>query len=134
MNRHRTLTVPPYGKSVVPGIRVTTVDVEHATSICTVVGELDHASLRTLAEELDATLDHGARWIVLDLMRLTSLGSAGLGLLLATSDRLRLDDGALAVVCDDPRTLRMLDVTGLARQFHVEGTVADAVDALSHAA
>jgi len=114
----------------VPGLSVTTVHVSGGTYVCTVDGALDSRSVAAMGTEIDAALELGARALVLDLMRLTALDSDGLGLLLRTSDRLKLDDGRLAVVSDDPRTLRLFDVTGLDRQFFVERSVTEGIDAV----
>jgi anti-sigma B factor antagonist len=114
----------------VPGLSVTTVHVRGGTYVCTVDGALDSRSVAAMGTELEAAFELGAHDLVLDLMRLTALDSDGLGLLLRTSDRLKLEDGRLAVVSDDPRTLRLFDVTGLDRQFLVERSVADGIDAV----
>jgi anti-sigma B factor antagonist len=119
-----------YRETVMPAIRVTTVHITGGTYVCSVAGALDSASVETMGTELDAAFALGAHDIVLDLMRLTSLDSDGLGLLLRTSDRLRAGAGRLAVACDDPRTLQLLDVTGLDRQFLVERSVADGIEAV----
>jgi anti-sigma B factor antagonist len=116
---------------VVPGIRVTTVHVSSDAYVCSVAGELDADSVDELRRELELTAAGSCRRLVLDLVDVTRLDSAGLGLLLAISDRLKRDDGELIVVSDDPRTLRLLDVTGLRRQFRLEQTLADAMDALA---
>jgi anti-sigma B factor antagonist len=116
------------------GISVTTVHVNNGTYVCAIAGVLDANSVDAAGLELDSAFDLGARDIVLDLMHLTSLDSHGLGLLLRTSDRVKLGAGRLAVVCDDPRTLRLFDITGLDRQFLVERCVADGIDAIERAA
>jgi anti-sigma B factor antagonist len=112
-------------------MHVTTLHVTGGTYVCSVTGSLDSASVGAMRTELDAAFALGAHDIVLDLTRLTSLDSDGLGLLLRTSDRLKAGAGHLAVACDDPRTLRLLDVTGLDRQFLVKSCVADGIDAIA---
>jgi anti-sigma B factor antagonist len=115
----------------VPGIRVTTLRIAGGAYVCSVAGELDADSSETLRKELMAVADLGGRHVVADLVDVTSLDSAGLELLLTTSDRLKLEGGELVVVCDDPRTLRVFDVTGSGHQFRIERSLADAVDELA---
>ena len=98
--------------------------------MCSVAGELDADSAETLREELTAVADQGGRHVIADLVDVTFLDSAGLELLLAAAERLKLVGGELVVVCDDPRTLRVFEVTGSGHQFRIEHSLADAVDEL----
>ena len=115
---------------MVPGLRVTTLRIAGGAFVCSVAGELDADSAETLREELTAVADQGGRHVIADLVDVTFLDSAGLELLLAAAERLRLGGGELVVVCDDPRTLRVFDVTGSGHQFRIERSLADAVDEL----
>jgi anti-sigma B factor antagonist len=109
---------------------VTTLHVASDVYVCSVAGELDAGSVDGLRNELELTAARGCRRLVIDLVDVTCFDSAGIGLLLTISDRLKRDDAELIVVADDPRTLRLLDVTGLRSQFRVERTLADAMEDL----
>ena len=114
-----------------PGIRVTTLRIAGGAYVCSVAGELDADSAETLREELMAVADQGGRHVIADLVDVPFLDSAALELLLTTSERLKLGGGELVVVCDDPRTLRVFDVTGSGHHFRIERSLAHAVDELA---
>jgi anti-sigma B factor antagonist len=116
---------------LVPGIRVTTLRIAGGAYVCSVAGELDADSAETLREELTTVADQGGRHVIADLVDVTFLDSAGLELLFTTSDRLKHGGGELVVVCDDPRTLRVFEVTGSGHHFRISRSLADAVDELS---
>jgi anti-sigma B factor antagonist len=69
--------------------------------------------------------------VIVDLSDVTFLDSTALGALAAEARALRERGGALSVVCDDPGTLRVLDMTGLAGFFGVRQTLREAVEAAS---
>jgi anti-sigma B factor antagonist len=98
--------------------------------VCSAAGELDADSAEMLREELTAVAEQGGRHVIADLVDVTFLDSAGLELLLAAAERFRLGGGQLVVVCDDPRTLRVFDVTGSGHQFRIQRSLAAAVDEL----
>jgi anti-anti-sigma factor len=67
----------------------------------------------SLTEKVLPLLSAGARWIVLDLTRLTHMDAAGLGELVHAFNTARAHDGVLQIVNPNPRVRRLLDVTGL---------------------
>jgi anti-sigma B factor antagonist len=77
-----------------------------------------------LAELLEA----GARSVVVDLMGVSFMDSAGLGVLLSASKTLRARAGELVLAADDRRILRVLEITGLDRSIHVESSLVEAVE------
>jgi anti-sigma B factor antagonist len=95
--------------------------------LVTVTGELDLHGARVLEAQLGRT--SGRREVVVDLLGVSFLDSAALGVLVGTMKRLRAEGGRLVLVTDDPRTLRVFQVTGLDRVFPLEPSLAAAIDA-----
>jgi anti-sigma B factor antagonist len=73
-------------------------------------GELDVATAPALREALDTARTRGARRLIADLAAVTFLDSAGLGVLVTSAKRLRMDDGEFVVVSDDPRIIAVVRV------------------------
>jgi anti-sigma B factor antagonist len=117
---------------VSPDLRLTTLRIADDSYACSAVGELDAFTAGRLRDELQSLRERGGRRLIVDLGSVTFIDSAGLGMLLTEAERLSADGGALIIVSDDPRTLRILEVTGAARQFRIEQSLADAVDGLAH--
>jgi anti-anti-sigma factor len=110
------------------GIRLKTLRISDDAYVCSIGGELDAYSVDALRTELATIAELGCQHVVADLIDVTFMDSAGLGLLLTTADRLRLAGGELVVVSDDPRTLRIFEVTGSGRQFRIERSLATVVE------
>jgi anti-sigma B factor antagonist len=114
-----------------PPLRLTTLRVSDGAYVCTLSGELDASTTDAARAAFDVIEGEGARWLVIDLLGLTFVDSAGIALLTTAARRLTSDGGELRLVVGDPRIVRMLDVTGLARQFRLERTLSDAVTDLA---
>ena len=112
----------------VTGVRATTAQVGADGYVVSVAGELDLATTGRLGEELDRTAARGARRVIVDLAGLTFMDSVALGVLTAAARRLRDDDGVFVVVSQDPRILRVFELTGLDRVFRIERSLAEAVE------
>ena len=95
--------------------------------VVALAGELDIGTSERFREELDNLLNGGARQLVVDLLGLTFLGSVGLGLLTGAAKRARARGGDCVVVSDDPRVLRVFEITGLDRSFRIERSLMEAV-------
>jgi anti-sigma B factor antagonist len=93
-------------------------------------GELDLASVAPLERELDQVIDRGARRVIVDLTGVSFIDSVSLGVLVREAQRLRANDGACVLVADDPRILRVFEITGLDRMFGLERSLAEGVDRL----
>jgi len=66
--------------------------------------------------------------VIVDLAGLTFMDSVALGVLTAAARRLRDDGGVFVVVSQDPRILRVFELTGLDRVFRIERSLAEAVE------
>jgi anti-sigma B factor antagonist len=122
------LTAPSYAEPVLGGIRLTTIRISADAYVCSVVGELDVHTVGELGDELAAICKQGGLHVIADLVGVTFIDTAALGLLLKTADRLKEGGGSLVVVSDDPRTLRIFEVTGSSGLFRIERTLANAVN------
>lgn len=110
-------------------LRVATAQFSDA-HVVSVNGDLDlHTSPRLEAELLGLRED-GAMKVIVDLVDVPFIDSTGLGVLVRAAKQARLNRGCLILVSNDPRTLRVLEITGLNRVFTIERSLADAVGAV----
>jgi anti-sigma B factor antagonist len=112
-------------------LRITTARFGADSFVVALTGELDIATSEPFERELDSLLDSGARRLVVDLLGVTFLGSVGLGLLTRAAKRTRAAGGECVVVSDDPRVLRVFEITGLDRVFRIERSLMEAVAQLT---
>jgi anti-sigma B factor antagonist len=83
------------------------------TVLATLSGELDMAATFRLEPALErATQQPGVRGLVIDMSAVEFIDSAGLGLLLATHERLRAARIAFELANPSPNVQRMLELTG----------------------
>jgi anti-sigma B factor antagonist len=76
-------------------------------------------------------LDERATRITVDLLRVTFLDSTSLGVLVGAAKRAHARGGRIVLVADDPRTLRVFEITGLGGVFALERSLATAVEAVT---
>jgi anti-sigma B factor antagonist len=112
----------------VVGVTATTTQVGTDAFVVSVAGELDLATADRLREELDRTAEHDARRVIVDLIGLTFIDSVALGVLTEGARRLHANGGVCVVVSQDPRILRVFEITGLDRIFRIERSLAEAVE------
>ena len=94
------------------------VESDPVTDDCVVVhlrGEADLHTAPILREALDAAIDTGAGTLVVDLTGVTFVDSMMLGVLLATTRRIRLIGTEMRIVVDDPYLRRIFELTLLDR-------------------
>jgi anti-sigma B factor antagonist len=82
-------------------------------------GEIDLATAPHLKAALDAAMDDGARYVLVDLEDVAFLDSTGLGVLLSAERKLRARDGKVIVVCKNRRIRRVFEIAGLSEVFTV---------------
>ncbi len=111
-------------------LRITTAKFGTDSYVLSLSGELDIGTSDRFEQELDSLLDGGARRLVVDLLGITFLGSTGLGLLTRAAKRTRAIGGECVVVSDDPRVIRVFEITGLDRIFRIERSLMEAVSQL----
>jgi anti-sigma B factor antagonist len=96
-------------------------------AVLEVGGEVDVATAPRLREQLIAVVNDERYQIVVDLEHVDFIDSTGLGVLIGALKRVRTHDGDLALVCTEPRILKVFEITGLLSVFSVHPTVDAAV-------
>ena len=96
-------------------------------AVLAVSGEVDVATAPKLREQLIELVNSGSIRIVVDLENVEFLDSTGLGVLVGALKRVRTSDGELALVCTEPRILKVFEITGLTKVFPMRRTVDEAV-------
>src|SRR5918912_2209053 len=116
---------------VVNGVKATTAQIGADAYVVSVSGELDIATAGRLGDELGRTAERSARRVIVDLVGLTFIDSVALGVLTEEARRLRAAGGTCIVVSQDPRSLRVFEITGLDRVFRIERSLAEAVEGIA---
>mgnify|MGYP000916753567 CR=1 FL=1 len=98
-------------------------------SVVDVGGEIDVATAPRLREQLITLVNDQRYRIVVNLEAVDFIDSTGLGVLISGLKRVRTHDGEFALVCTEPRILKVFEITGLLAVFDVHPTVDDAVAA-----
>jgi anti-sigma B factor antagonist len=114
----------------VPGSTPVSVVVERVGEavVVSVSGEVDALTAPSVAETVLGVLGERPARVVIDLLAVSFLGSAGLALLVE-AQQVAGQHTVLRVVAAGPVTLHPLQVTGLDRQFSVHATRDDALAA-----
>lgn len=92
-------------------------------TVLRVGGEIDVYTAPRLRERLVQLVDEGVRHVVVDMEQVEFLDSTGLGVLVGGLKRARTVDGSLALVCEQPRILKIFRITGLERVFDIYPSV-----------
>lgn len=90
-------------------------------------GEIDVATAPRLREQLIDLIAAGRRQLVVDLSWVDFIDSTGLGVLIGALKRIRSHDGDFGLVIDDPRVLKVFDITGLDQVFRIHASLELAV-------
>jgi anti-anti-sigma factor len=111
-------------------LRLTVAELDRGILVVTVSGELDVWSAAMLDEELERSQQRlGSESLIVDLSTVPLIDSVALGVLVRHAKQLRAAGSELVLVIDDPRTVRVIDITGLGYLFKVTRSLADAVAA-----
>lgn len=100
---------------------------EGTTGVITAAGEIDLGGAPRLREALSDVLGAGCTRLVMDLRQVTFIDSTGLGVIVGAGKKAAGLDGALRIVCDDKRVLRLLAITGISRSLTVTATLEEAL-------
>jgi len=87
--------------------------------IVVVEGEIDLAVAPSLREQLEALLAEGHHTLYVDLLKATFLDSTALGVLVTTREQCRSAGGELHLIVNEPRILKVLEITGLSSAFPI---------------
>ena len=96
-------------------------------SLVSVSGEIDLYSAERLQQAIAEATSVGADTVLLDLSGVGFIDSTALGVIVQESKRLEGRGHALILVTNDPRTVRVLEVTGLDRVLPHHATLHDAL-------
>ncbi len=101
-------------------------------AVLRVAGEIDVYTVPRLRERVIHLVDEGALHIIADLRGVTFLDSTGLGALVGSLKRLRVQEGSLMLVNNTDRILRIFRITGLDNVFGLYPTLQEAVRTDAH--
>lgn len=96
-------------------------------ALVSVSGELDLYTSERLQQAIEEATSVGADTVLLDLSGVGFIDSTALGVVVQETKRLEGRGRSLILVTDDPRTLRVLEVTGLDRVMRRHATLHDAL-------
>ena len=99
--------------------------------VVAVSGELDIATAPLLRQRIQALFAAGQTTILVDLLGTTFIDSTGLGVLVGALKESQAAGGDLILVVNDPRILKLFDITGLIDVFTFQdasGPVPDLAD------
>jgi anti-sigma B factor antagonist len=82
-------------------------------------GDVDVMTSSRLRDELLCHLRNGRLNITVDLCGVTYIDNTGLGALIGALRRCQEAGGGLILVCDNLRTLRIFEITGLTKVFTI---------------
>jgi anti-sigma B factor antagonist len=92
---------------------------EDRAPIVVVEGEVDLAVAPSLREQLKALVTEGHATVYVDLLGATFLDSTALGVLVTTREHCHRSGGELHLIVDNPRILKVLEITGLSDAFPI---------------
>ena len=99
-------------------------------ALVSVSGELDLHTSECLEARIEEAGAVGTGAVVVDLSETSFIDSTALSVLVRETKRLEGRGQVLAVVTNDPRTRRVVEVTGLGRSLHTYATLQDALNVL----
>ena len=88
-------------------------------SIIELAGFLDAHTVNTFEAHLDEILQEGPNRIVIDMSQLIYISSAGIGTLMALTQRLRKGMGDMVLLQPNDKVYKILDLLGFTKIFNV---------------
>jgi anti-sigma B factor antagonist len=95
-------------------------------------GELDIATAPELTSALNAAIETGKRFVVLDLGAVRLVDATTLGVMLRAQRRLEANGGRLVTICSDRRLARVFEITGLVDALGVTSSRREALSRAQH--
>ena len=112
--------------------RMNTGAIDADTHVVELQGELDLSTTPYIAAALDAALDTGKRFVVLDLGDVAFIDSTTLSVMLATQRQLEARGGRLVTVCSDRFVARVFEMAGLTQRLGVTASRREALSQAQH--
>ena len=106
---------------------LTVAELDPGIFVVTASGELDVWSAPMLDEQLQRIVGRASGSVIVDLSAVPLIDSVVLGVLVRHAKHLRAADLELVLVTDDPRTVRVIEITGLHYLFQMKPSLADAL-------
>jgi anti-sigma B factor antagonist len=91
--------------------------------VMTLSGEVDAYVAPTLRDKVEAVLEGGAQWLLLDLTTVEYIDSVGLGIMVGAAKRATARGGDLAIVCSRANVLRVFEISGTKDLLNVVPTM-----------
>src|SRR5438270_12823414 len=110
--------------------RAAVASVTRERALVSVSGELDSYTAASLKARIDEAGTVGADTVLVDLSEISFIDSAALAVLVRETKRLEGRGHSLVLVTSDPRTRRIIEVTGLNRVLRTYATLHDALAVL----
>ena len=110
--------------------RATVASLTRELAIVSLSGELDLYTAERVRVAVDEAGAVGADNVIVDLSEISFIDSTALGVLVQETKRLEGRGHSLVLVTNDPRTLRVFEVTGLDRVLRTFATLRDALSQL----
>ena len=111
--------------------QLTVASLAPSLSLISVSGEIDLYTSERLQQGIDEATSVGADTVLLDLSGVGFIDSTALGVIVQETKRLEGRGHALILVTNDPRTVRVLELTGLDRVLPRHATLHDALSELA---
>src|SRR4051794_39235356 len=99
--------------------RMATGALDADTYVVELQGELDFATAPHIKAALDAALETGRRFVVLDLGEVSYVDSSTLSVMLAAHRHLDARGGRIVTVCSDPFVTHVFEIAGLTQVLSV---------------
>ncbi len=96
--------------------------------ILTPVGDIESHTFDRLDEAIAEIIDDGGKKLVVNMMRVRYISSAGLGVLIGAHSELTGSGGRLALVAPSEDVMHIFRTTKLDRMFTILDTTKDALD------
>ncbi len=96
-------------------------------TIVSVGGEIDVYTAPKLRDKITELVGAGQYHLVIDMESVEFLDSTGLGVLVGGLKKVRAHDGAMEIVCNQDRLLKIFRITGLAKVFTIHDSEAAAL-------
>jgi anti-anti-sigma factor len=101
--------------------------IDERTHVIEPHGEIDLATVPLLKARVDAVIESGVEFLIVDLVDVHFIDSSGLGIMLSAHGRLEAAGGMLVIACADDLICRVFTIAGVRDVLNVQKTRRDAL-------